>query len=411
MHFFKQLSYQRCQVSDNLALNGGYQAIRTPLGKYKWVDNGVMPEIENLILSNSFSGFLAQASPEHFGGPNVQKLEMEWSNKFNFKYSVSFNSWTSGLMAAVASLNLEKDSEVIVTPWTMSATVACIVANNLIPVFADIEEDTFNIDPIDVASKVTKKTSAIMAVDIFGKPCNAPELSKVAKENNLYLVVDSAQTPRAKVKGKRSGNYSDISGYSLNRHKHIQVGEGGIAVTDNTEFAERMRLIRNHAEASSGVIQNQAITIGHNWRMGEIEAVLANYQLKSFDTHIDHRFKSSVSLINLLSNLRGIKLPEVLDKTQHDFYIIGIKLDDKLAIQRDMIAKSLVAEGVSNLIVGYQALHRLNAFSSYRKHNLRIVEKMHDSSFLGLYMCGHYFTDSNVTEIYQAFDKVLSYYY
>ena len=410
-------------MSDNLAINGGSQAIRTPLNKYKWVDIGVMPEIENLILSNSFSGFLAQATPEHFGGPNVQNLEMEWSNKFDFKYSVSFNSWTSGLMAAVASLNLEKDSEVIVTPWTMSAsatailpwtmsaTVACIVANNLIPVFADIEEDTFNIDPIDVASKVTKKTSAILAVDIFGKPCNAPELSKVAKDNNLYLVVDSAQTPRAKVKGKRSGNYSDISGYSLNRHKHIQVGEGGIAVTNNTEFAERLRLIRNHAESSSGMIQNQAITIGHNWRMGEIEAVLANYQLKSFDTHIDHRFKSSASLINLLSNLRGIELPKVLDKTQHDFYIIGIKLDERLANQREMIAKSLVAEGVPNLIVGYQALHRLNAFSNYRQDNLRIVEQMQDSTFLGLYMCGHYFTDSNITEIYQAFDKVLNYYY
>jgi dTDP-4-amino-4,6-dideoxygalactose transaminase len=118
-----------------------------------------------------------------------------------------------------------------------------------------------------------------------------------------------------------------------------------------------------------------------------------------------------VSLIKLLSNLRGIELPKVLDKTQHDFYIIGIKLDDRLAIQRDMIAKSLIAEGVSNLVVGYQALHRLNAFSNYRKDNLRIVEKMHDSSFLGLYMCGHYFTDSNVTEIYQAFDKVLNYYY
>jgi dTDP-4-amino-4,6-dideoxygalactose transaminase len=145
--------------------------------------------------------------------------------------------------------------------------------------------------------------------------------------------------------------------------------------------------------------------------MGEIEAVLANYQLKSFDTHIDHRFKSSVSLINLLSNLRGIELPKVLDNTQHDFYIIGIKLDERLAIQREMIAKSLIAEGVPNLIVGYQALHRLNAFSNYRQDNLRIVEKMQDSSFLGLYMCGHYFTDSNIAEIYQAFDKVLNYYY
>ena len=204
-------------MSNELALNGGKPAITTKFERYTWVDRGVLPRIEELILSNSFSGFLAQPSLEHLGGPSVRKLESEWSQLFKTKYAVTFNSWTSGLVAAIAALGLRKGSEVIVTPWTMSASVSCLVANGLVPVFADIELESFNIDPVDVSSKITERTSAIMAVDIFGNPCNAPALSNIARTNGLKLVIDAAQTPRAEIEGKRSAAYADISGYSLDR--------------------------------------------------------------------------------------------------------------------------------------------------------------------------------------------------
>ena len=395
-------------MSDKLAIDGGSPAVSTKIQRYTWVDRGVLPRIEELILSNSFSGFLAQPTFEHLGGPAVRKLETYWSQLFKTKHAVSFNSWTSGLVAAMAALGLKKGSEVIVTPWTMSASVSCIVANGLIPVFADIELDSFNIDPSDVVKKITANSSAIMAVDIFGKPCNAPALQKVARDNGLALVVDAAQTPRAEIDGQRSASYADIAGYSLNRHKHLQVGEGGVAVTDNDLYLERMRLMRNHSEVTSGSVLNEVIPIGHNWRMGEIEAELATYQLEKFNSHIDHRVNSAVTLINLLADIPGIHLPVVDGLIKHDFYIIGIRLSESIAIKRDWIVNALKAEGIQNLVVGYQALHRLPSFERFKQEALINVNQLHDNTFLGLYMCGSQFSSENIVELSNAFHKVFA---
>jgi perosamine synthetase len=395
-------------MSDELAINGGEPAISTKIEGYKWVDKGVLPRIEELILSNSFSGFLAKPSVEHLGGPSVRKLETDWSQQFKSNYAVTFNSWTSGLMAAVAALGLKKGSEVIVTPWTMSASVSCLVANGLVPVFADIELESFNIDPENVLKNITKNTSAIMGVDIFGNPCNAPTLNKIARDNGLNFIVDAAQTPRAEVQGKRSAAYADIAGYSLNRHKHLQVGEGGIAVTDNDEYVERMRLMRNHSEVTSGSVLNEAVPIGQNWRMGEIEAELAIYQLERFNSHIDHRVNAARNLIGLIQDIPGIYLPSIGDAIDHDFYIIGMRISESLASRREWIADSLRAEGIINLIVGYQALHRLPSFQKFSQNNLTNANQLHDHTFLGLYMCGHNFSEENISEISNAFHKVFA---
>lgn len=395
-------------MSDELAINGGTPAISQKFERYLWVDKGVLPRIESLILSNAFSGFLAQPSIEHLGGPAVRKLETGWSELFKTEYAVSFNSWTSGLVASIAALGLEKGTEVIVTPWTMSASVSCLVANGLVPVFADIELETFNIDPVDVSRKITKNTSAIMAVDIFGKPCNAPSLNMIARDHDLKLVIDAAQTPRAEIMGRRSAAYADIAGYSLNRHKHLQVGEGGIAVTDNETYVERMRLMRNHSEVSSGAFFDETIPIGHNWRMAEIEAELASYQLEKFDSHIDHRVESAKSLIDLIQDIPSITLPEVIDSTSHDFYIIGIRLSESLAGKRESISNALKAEGITNLITGYQALHRLPSFQKFNQVNLVNANQLHDLTFLGLYMCGNFFREENLLEISKAFHKVFA---
>ena len=395
-------------MSDELALNGGKPTISAKIERYTWVDRGVLPRIEELILSNSFSGFLAQPSLEHLGGPAVRKLETEWSQLFKTKYAVTFNSWTSGLVAAIAALGLKKGSEVIVTPWTMSASVSCLVANGLVPVFADIELESFNIDPEDVSRKITKYTSAIMGVDIFGNPCNAPALNKIARDNGLKLVIDAAQTPRAEIGGKRSASYADIAGYSLNRHKHLQVGEGGVAVTDNDIYVERMRLMRNHSEVTSGSVLNEAVPIGHNWRMGEIEAELAMYQLERFNSHIDHRVGSARNLISLIKDIPGIHLPDVVDSLNHDFYIIGMRISESLATQREWIANALRAEGITNLIIGYEALHRLPSFRKFDQKDLINVNQLHDHTFLGLYMCGNHFSAENISEISNAFHKVFA---
>jgi dTDP-4-amino-4,6-dideoxygalactose transaminase len=308
----------------------------------------------------------------------------------------------------MAALNLRKGSEVIVTPWTMSATVSCIVANDLVPVFADIDIDSFNLSPESVVERLTSETSAILAVDIFGKPCEAPRLKEIAEQNGLKLVIDAAQTPRAQIDGQRSSWYADIAGYSFNRHKHIQVGEGGIAVTDNDVFASRMKLIRNHAEVSGGPEPDAAIPVGFNWRLGEIEAELALFQIESFDSHIDHRVSSSKSLLEELKDIEHLILPKSALAMDHDFYILGMKLSPKVKVSRGKIISALRAEGVQNLIEGYQVLHRLPAFKSFVRQELKIADSLHDNHFLGLYMCGHSYKLENISEISKAFHKVFA---
>ena len=136
-------------------------------------------EVVKVLKSGELSSFIAENGPEHYGGKYVRKLETSVEKTFNVKHAVSVNSWTSGLVCAVGALQLEPGDEIIVSPWTMSATATAILHWNLIPVFADIDEESFCLDPKDVIKKITKKTKAIMSVDIFGRSADIKELIKI----------------------------------------------------------------------------------------------------------------------------------------------------------------------------------------------------------------------------------------
>ena len=146
-------------------------------------------------------------------------------------------------------LDINPGDEIILSPWTMSACAAAIIHWGAIPIFADIEQETFNIDTNSIINNISYKTKAILAIDIFGHSCDIDSINKVAKENNLKVITDSAQAPWSENKNRITGTLGDIGGFSLNYHKHIHTGEGGIIVTNNDYYADRMRLIRNHAES------------------------------------------------------------------------------------------------------------------------------------------------------------------
>ena len=163
----------------------------------------------------------------------------------------------------------------------MTASATAILAWNAIPVFSDISPKTYNLCPEAVLKSITPRTKAIMMPLIFGSAGGLIEVKRIAEENGLILIEDAAQTPYVRTEGGWAGTIGDIGGFSLNYHKHIHTGEGGMAVTDNPEFAEKMRLIRNHGEA---VVEDKGqvdITncLGFNFRLGEIEAAIGRVQL------------------------------------------------------------------------------------------------------------------------------------
>ena len=189
---------------------------------------------------------------DFYGGLKVREFEQVVADYFCVKHAVTVNSWTSGLITAVGAIGIEPGDEVIVTPWTMSATATAILHWNAIPVFADIDPDNYNLDPKSIEANITPYTKAIMVADIFGQSADMVEIMAIAKQHDLKVISDTAQAPGALYKGRYAGTCGHVGGYSLNYHKHIHTGERGILVTDDDGIAERLRLIRNHGEVVVG---------------------------------------------------------------------------------------------------------------------------------------------------------------
>ena len=235
----------------------------------------------------------------------------------------ALNSCTSGLIAAIGALDIEPGDEIITTPWTMCACATAILHWNAIPVFADIDENTFCLDPLSIKKKITKKTKAILVVDIFGISADINEIKKIIKGKNIKVISDSAQSPYFYYGNKLAGTLADIGGFSLNCHKHINTGEGGIVVTNSKKLADRVYKIRNHAEASVDLKDKINNMIGYNFRMGELEAAIGLEQFKKLKNIILKRNKLFNKLAFELSKLRGIEIPTAkFNKTIITYFLL-----------------------------------------------------------------------------------------
>jgi perosamine synthetase len=228
---------------------GGAPFITGSFPPYRSIGEEEIEAANRVLRSGVLSAFIGAAGPGFYGGPEVRALEREASERFDVRHVVAVNSWTSGLVAAVGAIGIAPGDEVIVTPWTMVATATAILHWNGIPVFADIDPRSFNLDPVAVEAKITPRTRAILCADIFGQSADIPSLRTIADRHGLRLLTDTAQAPGALLAGRSTGTMADIGGFSLNYHKHIHCGEGGLLVTDDDHLAERLRLIRNHGEA------------------------------------------------------------------------------------------------------------------------------------------------------------------
>ena len=256
------------------------------------LDNKEKLAVERVMKSGVLSGYrgsFAEEGKYFYGGEEVKALESEWAKKFGVKHAIAVNSATSGLWCAVmATKGKTMAGEVIVTPYSMTCSASIPLVCGMRPMFADIEPDYFCIDPKEVIKKITSRTVAIIAVDLFGMPYSK-ELDDVSKKYNIPIIEDAAQAIGAKRDGKYAGTLGNIGVYSLNVHKHIQAGEGGVMVTDDDRTAFKLRLLINHAEAVNNDLNNGGYInlVGMNLRMTELTAAIAREQLKKLDKIID----------------------------------------------------------------------------------------------------------------------------
>lgn len=413
-----------------LAINKGDKLIKFKFKKYNSIGSEEIEAVNKVIESGCLSKFLGSAGEDFLGGPYVKNFEKECKRFFGVKHVVSVNSWTSGLICAIGAIGINPGDEVIVTPWSMCATATSILHWNAIPVFADIDRKTFNLDYISVEKNITEHTKAIVAADIFGQSCDIKNLSMIAKKYNLKLITDSAQAPASLADGQYTGTSADIGGFSLNYHKHIHTGEGGILVTNSDKYYERLTLIRNHAEAAVSNIKMKDISnmVGYNFRLGEIEAAIGISQLSKLQKIVNRRNEIGNLLIDGLRDLRGLSTPYIEKGNTHVFYILPLILDtDKLGVSRNNIKLALEAEGIEGLIEGYANIHMLPIFQekiaygnkgfpwtsdickrdvSYSRGICPIAEELHEKSFLGYEMCLHELNNEEVDLIIRAFNKV-----
>lgn len=330
-----------------LAINGGKKVREKLFPAYNYIDDNEINAVTNVLRTGKLSQFLGCWDPDFFGGKQVREMEEYYAMYFGAKHAVAVNSNTSGLICAVGAAGIGPGDEVIVSPYTMSASAASILVFNGIPVFADIEPDFFCLDPKSVEARITPYTKAIVVVDIFGLPYDVDGIRKIASKHNLIIIEDAAQAPGARYNGKYAGTLGDMGIFSLNYHKHIHTGEGGVIVTDNDELADRLRLIRNHAEAVIEDKGNKSLNnmLGFNFRMTEIEATIAKEQLKKLDSLIEPRMENCRYISDQLTKLPMITDPGIRNGCTHVYYQQPFLFDHAVAgIHRNKFIDAVVAE-------------------------------------------------------------------
>jgi perosamine synthetase len=338
-----------------LALFGGQPVRSRPFPRYNTIGAEEKHAVNEVLDSGVLSQFLGTWSPDFYGGSRVRKLESAWAEYFGAKNAVSVNSATSGLFAAVGAAGVGPGDEVIVSPYTMSASAVGVLLYGATPVFADIDPQTYCVSAETIQAVLTPRTRAILAVDLFGHPADFDAINALARQHHLTVIEDAAQAPGAKYKGRWAGCLADMGVFSLNYHKTIHSGEGGIIVTNDDALAERLQLIRNHGEV---VVKAKGVTnlvnlIGFNYRMTEIEAAIATEQLKKLERLVAARVEAADFLRERWQRVPGLTPAGVQPGCRHGFYVLAVQYDAaRLGVPRERFLQAVRAEGVP-LAAGY----------------------------------------------------------
>ncbi len=413
-----------------LAILGGDPVLNSAPAPYRTIGIEESRAVQKVMDDGELSSFLGSWNDAFYGGPNVRAFESEWAEHFKVTHAVSVNSATSGLIAALGAVGVEPGDEVIVSPWTMCASATAVLVWGAVPVFADIEEETFNLDVASIKRNLSPQTRAIVLPDIFGHAAALEEIMEIAASEDLLVIEDASQAPGALYRGAYVGTLAHIGVFSLNYHKHIHTGEGGVCVTNDSKLAERMQLIRNHGEA---VVEGKGVDdisniIGFNFRMPEIEAAIGREQLKKLDTLLARRQEICERLSRGLSGLSGLQVPRVWEDCTHAYYLYGMILDPEVVgVPKNRLIDALEAEGIAGLTRGYANLHLLPMYQrriamgkkgypwndavysgevSYQKGICPVAERLQDETYVGLLVCLYDYSNDEVDKTIEAFQKV-----
>ena len=300
-------------------------------------------------------------------GPNVKKLEEDIAEFTGVKHGIGVANGTDALLLALEAVGVTAGDEVITTPFTFFASAETTSVLGATPVFADILPDTLCINPEEIEKYITEKTKAIIPVHIFGQMCDMDRIMEIARKHNLYVIEDCAQAIGAEYKGRRAGSIGDIGTYSFFPTKNLGgYGDGGMVVTNNDEFAERIRLLRSHGSK----VKYTYVAIGHNSRLDEIQASILNVKFKYISQWNDAR-NIKAKIYNDLLKETNVVTPTEREGNKHIYHMYVIQ-----SYKRDEIIGYLKEYGISTGIYYPSPVHLQQVYEDlgYKEGDLPIAE-------------------------------------
>ncbi|MFQ6054484.1 MAG: DegT/DnrJ/EryC1/StrS family aminotransferase [Methanosarcinales archaeon] len=319
----------------------------------------------NAVVEVLKSGVIAQ-------GPIVKEFERAFSEYIGTEYAIAVSSGTSALHISLLAHGIGSGDEVITTPFTFIATANSILFTGATPVFADISEDTYNIDPDCILEKISPKTKAILPVHLYGQSAEMSAIMDLAEDNNLIVIEDACQAHGSEYNTKKVGSFANGC-FSFYPTKNIATGEGGMITTNDPEINARARMIRNHGSKERYLHE----ILGFNLRMTDISAAIGLAQLKKLDTFNKTRQENAKYLTNKLKHIKGIITPFIKDNCKHVFHQYTIRVTEDFGISRDQLVKILNNKGIGTGVYYPIPIHKQPLYQKLGyKDSIPISEKV-----------------------------------
>ena len=346
---------------------------KIPLFKTYW-DETDIESVTNVIKRGSYWAT----------GPEIKEFEEKIAEYVGTKYAVTFNSGTSALHALLLAYDLKQGDEVIVPSFTFIATANAPLFVGAKPVFAEIEDRTYGLDPEDVKKRITPKTKAIIPIHYGGCPCLIRELKEIAEDHNLLLIEDAAESLGTKINDNKVGTFGDSAMFSFCQNKVISTGEGGAITTDSKEIYEKLKLIRSHGRLEtqdyfSSTEYMDYVTLGYNFRMPTMNAALGLSQLKKIDKVIKMRRDKAEYMTKKLSRIKEITLPTAPPDYFHVYQMYTIRIDGTRQI-RDRLIQYLGDKGISTKVY-FEPVHLSYFYKNkfgFKGGDLPVTERIAD---------------------------------
>lgn len=357
-------------------------------------------------------------SPFLTTGPKIQEFEQKFADYVEAKYAVAVASGTAALHAAVFAAGINPGDEVITTPMTFAASANCVLYRGGRVVFADIDPQTYNIDPEDIARKITERTKAIIPVDYTGQPARLDVIKKIAAEFNLPVIEDAAHALGAAYQGQKVGSISDLTTFSFHPVKHITTGEGGMVTTNDPGLYERLLLFRNHGITrdkrllmeNHGLWYYEQQALGYNYRITDCQAALGISQLAKSEMFLAVRRRYAGIYTEAFKDLPGVIVPWQAEDGRSSWHLYVLQLElEKLKAGRKEIFEAMLAENIGvNVHYIPVYLHPYYQSLGYRPGLCPEAEKLYERMLTLPLFPG--MTEGDVEDVIKALSKVVTYF-